>query len=71
MFKVGDLVRYAAGWCKPEESGLLHVVREIRLNPVKGTETRALIETINGSKRLGYLNPVETVDFEMIEKVEG
>lgn len=65
MIKVGMIVRYAPGWCSPEERRYLHVVKENRLNPVTGKMTRWLIETINTSMAL---HPTETVDEEMIEE---
>lgn len=65
--KVGQIVRYNPKWCSEGERHLLHIVREITLNPVTMQETRAEIETLNGYKFLGHLNAVEVVDFEMIE----
>ena len=44
------------------------IVRENRLDPVKGTMTRWLIETINMDSM--YFNPTETVDECMIEQAE-
>ena len=69
--KIGAIVRYADEWSTPQERHLRHIVRENVLNPVTGKMTRWVIETINGSKYLGYLNPVETVDAEMIIPVEA
>ena len=65
--KVGSVVRYRKAWCREEERHLLHVVRENRLNPCTNEMTRWDIETINGVKYLGFMNPVETVDECMIE----
>jgi len=69
MFSIGDRVRFVPAWCTPEERDLVHVIREVRLNPVANTESRYLIETINGTKYLNGLNPVSVVDDFMIEKV--
>ena len=69
MFKVGDIVRYKNGWCSDGERKYLHIVREIRLNPVTNQMTRYLIETINMEHMT--LNPTETVDECMIEYAEA
>lgn len=61
---VGDIVRYAHGWCSDGERKYLHVVKENRLNPVTGKMTRWLIETVNSGMAL---NPTEVVDDCMIE----
>lgn len=67
MIRVGMIVRYKPEWCSPAERKYLHVVKENRLDPVKGTMTRWLIETINMENM--YFNPTETVDECMIEQV--
>ena len=65
MFKVGDIVRYAPAWCSEGERKYLHVVVEVGLlNPVKMTETRVRIRTLNTSMTL---MPEEVVDDFMIE----
>lgn len=66
-FKVGDIVKYNPKWCTPGEEKYIHIVREIRLNPVTNEETRCLIETLNTNL---FLNPQEVVDFEMIDLCE-
>lgn len=64
-FKVGDIVRYAADWCSEGERKYLHVVKEVgMLNPVKMTETRVRIETLNTGMTFA---PQEVVDDFMIE----
>ena len=64
-FKVGDIVRYAAAWSTEEERKYLHIVREVGLlNPVKMTETRVRIETLNTGMTFA---PQEVVDDFMIE----
>ena len=65
MFNIGDVVRYRANWCSPGEEKYIHIVKEIRLNPVTGGN-RYLIETIN---TLLTLRPTETVDECMIEEI--
>ena len=62
---VGMIVRFAAEWCTPGERKYLHVVKENRLNPVKNTMTRWLIETVNMESM--YFHPMEVVDDYMIE----
>ena len=69
MFSIGELVRFDPKWCTEEELSLIHVIREVRLNPVKNTESRYLIETINGAKYLNGLNPTTVVDDFMIQKI--
>ena len=69
MFNIGDQVRFSPAWCTPAETGLIHIIREIRLNPVTNTESRYLSETVNGVKYLNGLNPVSVVDDFMIEKL--
>jgi len=64
---VGMIVRFRKEWCSEEERNLLHVVRENRMNPCTGKMTRWTIETINGTKYLGYLNQVSDVEEYMIE----
>lgn len=66
MFKVGDIVKYKKEWCSEDELKYRHRVLEIRLNPVTDEMSRYLIETINTSLSL---NPTETVDEFMIEKI--
>lgn len=63
--EVGMIVRYADGWCSEGEKKYLHVVKEKRLNPVKNTMTRWLIQTIN----MEYMTfqPTQVVDDYMIE----
>lgn len=67
MIKEGSIVRYADGWCNPEEKKYLHIVLENRLNPVTGKMTRWLIQTINSKLTLA---PTEVVDDFMIEIAE-
>lgn len=68
MFNVGDIVKYSPKWCTPGEEKYIHVIREIRLNPV--TEgNRYLIETLNMTRLI--FHPTETVDECMIELIEG
>ena len=68
MYKIGSYVRFKKEWCNNEsEYNLIHIIREIRLNPCSGGN-RYLIETINGSKYVG-MNPTECVDECMIESV--
>ena len=69
MFKIGQKVKYKKDFCREEERELIHVIKEIRLNPVTGKETRFLIETINGTKYLFSMNPVEVVDDYMVEEL--
>lgn len=66
LFKVGDVVRYAPKWCAAGEEKYIHVVLELRQNPVTGGN-RYLIETLNS---LLTLHPTETVDEDMIIKEE-
>lgn len=66
MFKVGDIVKYKKEWCSEGELKYRHIVREIRLNPVTNEMSRYLIETVNTELSL---NPTETVDEFMIEKI--
>ena len=65
MIKEGMIVRYANGWCSPEERKYLHLVLENRLNPVTGEMTRWLIQTINMENM--SIQPTEVVDECMIE----
>ena len=58
MFKVGDVVRYADGWCTEAEKKYVFVV-------VESYETRCKIKCLNSTISLGYY---ETVDYEMIEE---
>lgn len=67
MFKTGDIVRYNSKWCTEKERHLIHLILEVRLNPCTMTETRYLIETLNGMKVLGR-NLQEVVDDFMIEQ---
>lgn len=65
QFMVGDIVRYAPAWCSEGERKYLHVVTEVGLlNPVKMTETRVKIQTLNSGLSLA---PTEIVDDFMIE----
>lgn len=65
MFKVGDIVRYAHDWCSEGERKFLHMVVETGLlNPVKMTETRLRIRTLNTGM---VFAPEEVVDDFMIE----
>ena len=64
QFKVGDIVKYASGWCSEGEEKYRHVVIEVRLNPVTGEESRYLIGTLNTTLALGS---TEVVDNYMIE----
>lgn len=70
----GMIVEYAPEWCSPGEEKYIHVVKEMRLNPVTGEEGgRMLISTINSPLALGH---TEEVDKEMIrpaskEKVDA
>ena len=68
MFNVGDIVRYRKEWCSEGERKYLHIIRERRLDPVKNTETRFLIETLNMESMT--LRPTGVVDDFMIEKAE-
>ena len=63
-FNVGDIVRYAPEWCSEGERKLLHVIKERRLNPIKNTESRFLIYTLNSGLVFGLSS---TVDDFMIE----
>ena len=69
MFKVGDIVRYKNGWCSDGERKYLHIVKEVRINPITNQMTRYLIETVNMEHMT--LNPTETVDECMIEYAEA
>lgn len=62
--ELGMIVRYAPEWCSPSERSLLHVVKENVLNPTTGKMTRWVIETLNSNC---FINPIETVDENMIE----
>ena len=64
-FQVGDIVRYAHGWCSDGERKYLHVVTETGLlDPVKMTETRVKIRTLNTGM---VFAPTEVVDDYMLE----
>ncbi len=63
--KPGMIVRYASGWCKPEERKYYHVVKEERSPAPDGTR-RWLIDTLNSGLTLGS---TEVVDEYMIEPV--
>lgn len=65
MIEKGMIVRFRPEWCSEGERKYLHVVKENRLNPVKGTMTRWLIETINMENM--FFHPAEVVDDYMIE----
>ena len=64
-FKVGDIVRFDPKWCAPGERGLLHVVKEQHLHPVKNTLTRYRIQTINSKDTV--FQPSWEVDDYMIK----
>ena len=66
MFKIGQKVKYKSEYASEGEQAYIHIIKEIRLNPVTGTETRFLIETINTSLTF---NPQEVVDDFMIEEL--
>ena len=63
MIKKGQIVRYAPGFCYPDEEKYLHLVLENRLNPVTGKMSRWLISTLNTSL---FLAPTEEVEDYMI-----
>ena len=67
-FNVGDIVKYADGWCSDGEKVSRFVVLENDLcNPCKQSECRYKIGCLNSNLALGF---VDVVDECMIELAE-
>lgn len=64
-FKVGDVVRFADGFCSEAEKMLFLVIIEDRTNDIS---ERYLVGTINHTNALGHS---ETVTADMIEAVNA